>query len=316
LAAELQEQSLAPVLDHREPRGLQSELRPLHVGLVLAVDVRSDGLEPREAGQRQHLAQAMELDDRLDFRRELVAAPGVATPGVVRQAARVEARIDRDVVAVTLRRGEQRVELDLLHRPLLAPAVPVVSDGLEDLRVSERGESRGDLWLLLEEGEEGEPGLVVDDLQVVPEPRHRRLNRGCAVGNRQHSRRFGEVGLGGGADQQAARELALLARLAPQPRPRPAADAERISLEQGGLVQAARPAALAAHHELGEVAAGASLVEPEFLAAGVLGAVDEAAPIQVVHMPLRAGADESGRHDLPAVEAAALVEVLPVDEAA
>ena len=89
-----------------------------------------------------------------------------------------------------------------------------------------------------------------------------------------------------------------------------------FSSMQRRLVEAARLAALAAHDEIGEVAARAALVEPELPPAVVLGAVDEAAPVEVVDVSLRAGAHEAGGHDLPAVEAALVVERLAMDQPA
>ena len=52
-----------------------------------------------------------------------VASAGAA-PGAIGQPARVEVRIDGHVVAEALGRGEQRVELDLLDRPLAAARRP------------------------------------------------------------------------------------------------------------------------------------------------------------------------------------------------
>ena len=69
LGAKLDEHAFAAVLHRREPLRLERDLRALDVGLVLAVDVRRHRLEAREPDERQHLAQAVELDDRLDRRR-------------------------------------------------------------------------------------------------------------------------------------------------------------------------------------------------------------------------------------------------------
>ena len=66
---EQQEDPFAAVLDRREPARLEREIGALDVALVLAVDVRRDRLEAREADQREHLAQAVELHDRGDRRR-------------------------------------------------------------------------------------------------------------------------------------------------------------------------------------------------------------------------------------------------------
>ena len=72
----MNEDSLAAVLYGREPPWFQGDLRALDVGLVLPMDVRCHGFEAREAGQRQDLAQAVELDDGLNAVTALRAAPG------------------------------------------------------------------------------------------------------------------------------------------------------------------------------------------------------------------------------------------------
>ena len=59
----------------------------------------------------------------------------------------------------------------------------------------------------------------------------------------------------------------------------------------------ARLAALAAHDEVGEVAAGAALVEPQRPPAGILAAVDEPVPVEVVDVAARARPHEAGRYD-------------------
>ena len=62
VGVELHEQPFAVVLDSGEPLGLDRELGAGDVGVELAVDVGDLGLEAGEADQREHLAQAMELD--------------------------------------------------------------------------------------------------------------------------------------------------------------------------------------------------------------------------------------------------------------
>src|SRR5439155_337577 len=130
--AKLDKYPFAAVLDRREPRGLQSDLRALNVGFVLPLDVRRDGLEAREPDERQDLAQTMELDYGLDA----VVALGAA-PGRIGQPAGVEVRIDGHVVAKALGRREQCFELDLFHRPLALLAALDLLDGVKDLIVRE-----------------------------------------------------------------------------------------------------------------------------------------------------------------------------------
>ncbi len=144
LRAKLKEKPFAAVLHRGEPVGFQGDLRAFHVGLVFPVYVRRYRLEAREAGQSQDLAQPVELDDRLDA----VAALGAA-PSSLGQPAGVKIWIYGNVVTKSLGRGEQRLQLDLLHGLLAAPAALGLADGLEDLRITKRSEFLRDLRLLL-----------------------------------------------------------------------------------------------------------------------------------------------------------------------
>ena len=118
------------------------------------------------------------------------------------------------------------------------------------------------------------------------------------------------------AHQQPARQVAVLVGAAPQPRPRARTSPQRGVLAHARVREAPRRAALAAHEQIGEVAGGALLVEPERPGrrAVATGAVHEPAPVDVVDVPPRAGADEPGGHDRAALETAVVVEGLPVHE--
>ncbi len=306
VAAKPQEQPLAPVLHRREPARLQRDGGALDVRLVLAVDVRRHRLEPREPGQGQHLAQPVELDDRLDAR-----APVGPAPHGVRQPARVEVLVDGHVVAEALGGGEDRLELDLLHGPLgpRGAALQVI-DRREDLVVGERRERRDHRRLPLHERE---ARRVVDDRQVVPELPHRRLHRRPPLRQRQHADHLREPGVGRGAHQQPARQVAVLVGATPEPRPRAPARPQRVRLHHARVRETAYRPALASHEEVRKVAAGALLVEPQRPGrrAVAAGTMHEPAPVDVVDVAPRTGADEPGGHDPAALETAPVVERPP-----
>lgn len=88
------------------------------------------------------------------------------------------------------------------------------------------------------------------------------------------------------------------------------AGTQRIHLDLRRFMEASVPATLAPHHEVRQVAAGTALVEPELPQAGVTRAVDEVAPVHVVHVPAWARADEAGGDDGAAIEAPLVVECL------
>ena len=66
----------------------------------------------------EHLAQPVDLDDRAT----IPSLSGVLRQMRLGQPPRVEVRIDRHVVAEPLGNAEERVELDLLDRPLRCAA--------------------------------------------------------------------------------------------------------------------------------------------------------------------------------------------------
>ena len=152
--------------------------RALDVGVVLAVDVRRERLEAREPNEGENLAQSVKLDDRGDA----VADCEPRRQSVLGQPARVEVGIDRHVVAKALGRAEQRVELDLLDRSLGRPARSDLLDRGEHLVVGERRELRGDLRA--SSCRKLSSLLGLDDLEVVPELLHGRLDRGLLVRQR------------------------------------------------------------------------------------------------------------------------------------
>ena len=307
--ANLEKHPFTAILHRGKPLRLQRELRPLDVGFVFPVDVGRHGLEAREPDERQDLAQPVELDDRFNAVETTRAAPRS-----IRQAARVEVRIHRHVVAKALGRGENRLELDLLDGPLAFPTALDRTNDLEDFIVGEGLELLRDLRKALEYGQRIDG---VHGLQETPQLSHGRLHGRPPIREREHAHHLREVRVGSRADEQTARELAVLVRVPAKPWPRTAAGAERVHLDRRRFIQTARPAALAAHDEVGQVAARAAFVEPELPPAVVRGVLmREAAPVDVVHVPLWAGPDEARGHDLAAIEAALLVERLAVDQPA
>ena len=156
-----------------------------------------------------------------------------------------------------------------------------------------------------------------DDLQVVPEFPDGRLHRAAAVRQRQHAHHLREVGVGGRADEQAARLPAGLVRVPAEPRSRAAGRCRAGSGSRPSprtcrgfcRTRTARPGRRGRRPCRARRARAAA-------GTGVLGPVHEAAPVEVVHVPLRAGPHESGGHDRPAVEPALLVERLAMDQPA
>ena len=90
----------------------------------------------------------------------------------------MEIGIDGHVVAETLGRAEQCVELDLFHRSVAALAALALTDRVQDLVIVERIERRRDRRLLLHEGQIGQ---IVHDLQIVPELRDGAVDRRAAI---------------------------------------------------------------------------------------------------------------------------------------
>ena len=144
----------------------------------------------------------------------------------------------------------------------------------------------------------------------------RLLGSASLLGQRQRAQYLREVRVGRGADQQSARLSAWLVRDRSEPGPGAAAVAERLEAEVGRLVQSAAAPALAPHAQVGEIAAGAALEQPQLAVAGVAVLVNVAAPVEILDMAARAGADESGRNDLLAVEPAFLVKRVAVHQSA
>src|SRR5262249_39768339 len=143
-------------------------------------------------------------------------APAGSAPHVIRQTPRVKVRIDRHVVSEALRCGEERLELDLLHRLLgYAPALRVTNRG-QYLVVCKERELLSDFRFLLQKGQ---IARCVDDLQVLPQLLDSRLHRGSAIGKRQHAHDLWEVRIRRGANQQPTRLVAWLVRVPAKPRP-------------------------------------------------------------------------------------------------
>ena len=223
----------------------------------------------------------------------------------------MEVGVDGHVVSEPLGRSEQRFELYLLDGPIAALAASDRVNGLENFVVVVWSERLRDLGLPLDEGESRR---ILHDLKVVPEIADDAVDCGPAIrqGERAHDLR--KVRVGSGANEQPARVAAVFVRVYPEPGPGPAASAERILIEFRRFVESPRAAALAAYDQIGQVAGGADLVEPELAPATFPRSVDESGPVEVIHMSARAGTHEAGGHHGKAVEAPLLVERLAVHE--
>ena len=184
-------------------------------------------------------------------------------------------------------------------------------DGGEDLIGPIGGQPLRDPWLPLHKGK---VAGVVDDLQVIPQLRDRDLDGAPAIGQGQDAHHLRKVRVRGRADEQPARQAAILRSARPQPRPPTATDAERSEFEHRRLVHPSLLAAFAAHDEFTEVAARPTLVEPQLAPAVVLEIVDEPLPVEVVDVPLRTGAHEPGGYNRAALEPTLRVERLAMDE--
>src|SRR5208283_5032942 len=107
----------------------------------------------------------------------------------------------------------------------------------------------------------------------------------------------------------ATRQLAIFVGVPPKPWPRATACAQWVHFDLCCLVEAARRlTALAAHDKIGQIATCSALIKPESLAAIVFGAVNEALPVEIVHVSLGTGSHETSGHHRPVVEPASLVE--------
>ena len=154
------------------------------------------------------------------------------------------------------------------------------------------GERRQDVRHVGEALHDPEGVGVLDDVKAVPQCLDHLIDLAAAIGQGQHTDHLREPGVRGGADQQPAGLAAILVRMAPQPGSRAPAHSQRKAREVDRLVHAPRPAALAAHDLLDQVAARTTLVEPQPPATGIVRPVDELVPVDVVDVALRAGADE------------------------
>ena len=111
------------------------------VGVVVAVDVWRQALEPCEPQQGEHLPHSVQLHDTVDPVAERRTAPRTVgdPPGV-------EVQVNRDVVIESLWLRQDRVELNLFDRAFLLDAsVMAGANCCEHVRVGEPVESLGDV---------------------------------------------------------------------------------------------------------------------------------------------------------------------------
>ena len=271
------------------------------------MDIRHHRFESGEPDEGQHLAQPVELHHRRDARAEVGPAPrGVGQP------ARVEVRVDGHVVPEPLGRPEQRFQLDLLDGPVAGLAALHRTNRFQNLVGLKWRERLGDLGLL---PDDGEVRRIVHDLEVVPEVADDALDRRPAIREGKRAHDLGKVRVGGGADEQSARVVAVFVGVDTEPRPGAAAGAERVLVELRRFVERSSLAAFATHEQVGEVPGRADFFEPELAPAAVLGSMDEPCPVDVIHVPSRTGTHEADGHHGEAVEAPSLIQSLAVHQA-
>jgi hypothetical protein len=182
--AKLEEDPLPAVLDGGEPARLLGQRGALDVGLVIPIDIRRDGLETCEASQGEHLAQPVELEDALNP----LAALRVP-PDPVGQAAHVKVGIDGNVLAEPFDSREQRLQLDLLHRPVPQVSTLQSADRGQHLVVTERFQLVHDPRLPLQDRE---LGGIFHDLQIIPQLGDHHLHRRAPVRKREHAHHLGK----------------------------------------------------------------------------------------------------------------------------
>ena len=131
--SKLDQDALTSVLHRREPCRLQGNRGALDFSVVLAVHVRHDRFQPCEPGERQHLPQPVNLNDRFDGVESCRVAPDR-----FRQPASVKVRIDGSVVTVTFRDRQQGIQLRMLDGTIPGRSAGAPGgDGVEHLLVGE-----------------------------------------------------------------------------------------------------------------------------------------------------------------------------------
>ena len=151
-------------------------------------------------------------------------------------------------------------------------------------------------------------------MQILPERKDRFRRRRSPFRQGQNADHLREVGVGGGADQQAAGLAAVFVGVAAQPGPRSLARPQRVGAQVCRFVERPRFAALAANAQVGEVAGGATFVQPKLAVAAQARAMHEPAPIQIICMAPLAGSHETGGHDGLALEALPVVQSLAMHQ--
>lgn len=169
----------------------------------------------------------MKLDDGSDR----IAQRRLA-PVLLRKPPSVEVGIDGHVVPESLRSGQQGVQLDLLDRWLRPGAGARSRDRCEQLIVTERGKLAAERRHLPEHRQLAGIG---HRRQVVVQLGDDRLDRIPVLRQRQSGKNLREVGVRSGADKQAPREVAILARILPKPGSSSSTRAERLLSEVSRL---------------------------------------------------------------------------------
>ena len=152
---------------------LQGDFGTHDVALEIAVDIRRHRVQAREANQRQHFAQTMQLHHRCDS----LAVLRTGSPRRKRQPTGVEVGIGWRFVAKALFRPKQGFEFRFLQWPQVPGAAAYFLDSAQHLAILERLERLRDLRHGLERGQHGG---VLHHLQHVPYGNYRFLHgRAC-----------------------------------------------------------------------------------------------------------------------------------------
>src|SRR5208337_44783 len=288
---QLQEQSFTLVLDGGNPGGVDAELTSFQVEVELAVDVGRGIVEPGVPDECRHLAQSVDDQD---------AIHGLGPP-VLPLRRRMFYRVEDAFVLVPANHGlttGQQLELGLpdlaLGRTLLAG--PPSLDDFHDLVVIETGQGGSYLG---NPAEDGQHSLVWNYLQMaLPHLADGRVQRQATIRERDDAEGLREVGVAGGPDEQPVELVAGLTAVGGGAHPLLAG----IASSQGRVVPtgclADQPAitAVTADTELGQLARGPQLVKPEPSVALLRSAVDELGPVDVPHVAVLAGPDETDWH--------------------
>src|SRR5262245_39751022 len=118
LRLELDKQAFPAIFNGWIPLRIQCEWRPLHIALVITIDVRHYRFEPRESGQCKHFAQSMELNYAFD-----ADIPRGPPPALVGHSSGVKIGVNWHIVSKPFRSRKQCIEFHEFHGPIICKAI-------------------------------------------------------------------------------------------------------------------------------------------------------------------------------------------------